>query len=399
MIEDLMGGSDLKKLHEVRDKVNADIKAHENVVDGLLIALFTDGHVLLEANPGLGKTTLVKAFARALGLPPADNGRIQFTPDLMPADITGTLMPDAENMNRLSFVRGPIFKAILLADEINRATPKTQSAMLEAMAERQVTVLGQTRRLPSDSEPAKGEAAEPFIVIATQNPIDQEGTYELPEAQTDRFMFKFIMEMPPPNDLRFIVTRETGKATATPAAAASVPNQHARRDTIEWIARVARTVRSLELPAHLLKHISNVVFATNRRYGDCEDMGEKRVAAARQFVSEYLDYPLGPRAAIQLGRAAKGYSTIKATQQSLPEPTDNLELGLVWAAVPVLRHRLKFSHGWFDKARKTYGLDGQEAEAVRERLVRELLHLTVPAGAGERTAGYARLVEQHLKAP
>ena len=398
MINDVMGSADLQNLHRVRERINAIIQAHENVVDGLLIALFTDGHVLLEANPGLGKTTLVKTFAQALGLPAADNGRIQFTPDLMPADITGTLMPDPETMNRLAFTRGPIFKAILLADEINRATPKTQSAMLEAMAERQVTVLGQTRRLPSDgTRPAKGQATEPFMVIATQNPIDQEGTYELPEAQTDRFMFKFLMVMPPRDGLRFIVTKESGKSDEDKDEA-SQPGAKERRDAIEWIARVARTVRSLELPSHLLKHISNVVLATNGRYGDCEGMGEKEIAATRRFVADYLDYPLGPRAAIQLGKAAKGYSTVKARPESLPDPADELEGGLIWAAVPVLRHRLKLGHGWYDKARKTYALDGLEAEAVREHLVRELFRLTVPTEGRGRT-GYAQLVEQKLRSP
>nr|WP_245539856.1 AAA family ATPase [Reyranella massiliensis] len=154
----------------------------------------------------------MKAFTDALGLSFEDRGRIQFTPDLMPADITGTLMPVENDVTKLAFQAGPIFRSILLADEINRATPKTQSAMLEAMAEKQVTVLGKTRRLPLGDRGDDPRA--PFMVIATQNPIDQEGTYELPEAQTDRFMFKFLMNMPPANSLREIVERETGQSVA-----------------------------------------------------------------------------------------------------------------------------------------------------------------------------------------
>ncbi|MCB0128566.1 MAG: AAA family ATPase, partial [Caldilineaceae bacterium] len=160
--------------------VQEDMKDLDEVVRLCFVALYTNGHVLLEGNPGLGKTALVRALGDTLGFA---KGRIQFTPDLMPADITGTYIPiPRDGLMTLEFRPGPINTSLLLADEINRATPKTQSAMLEAMAEKQVTVLGESRKLPV-----------PFMVLATQNPIDHEGTYTLPEAQSDRFMFKLLM--------------------------------------------------------------------------------------------------------------------------------------------------------------------------------------------------------------
>ena len=170
-----------------------------DVVRLCLIALYTNGHILLEGNPGLGKTELVKTLSNILTLP---YRRIQFTPDLMPADITGTLGPSKDNPRELTFQPGPIFTSLLLADEINRATPKTQAAMLEAMAERQVTVVGETHMLGQydfkpflgqDGNPIAPNAKRPFMVMATQNPIDHEGTFDLPEAQADRFMFKILM--------------------------------------------------------------------------------------------------------------------------------------------------------------------------------------------------------------
>ncbi|MCP4655505.1 MAG: AAA domain-containing protein, partial [bacterium] len=162
-------------------------------------------------NPGLGKTSLVKALAGELGL---DWNRIQFTPDLMPADITGTVMPDLKNLGGESFKPGPIFASLLLADELNRASPKTQSAMLEGMGEGHVTVLGKTYRLPGGEriEPGQGDRdPKPFMVLATQNPIDQEGTYSLPEAQQDRFMFKILMPTPDAGTLREIMEGSDGQ--------------------------------------------------------------------------------------------------------------------------------------------------------------------------------------------
>src|SRR5206468_12915055 len=181
----------------VQDEIAKAIVGHEEIVDGVLTCLFVGGHALLEGVPGLGKTALVRALADALHL---KFSRIQFTPDLMPADVIGTnvIMEDEHGRRNFQFVTGPIFSQIVLADEINRATPKTQSALLEAMQERQVTSGGAIRKLE-----------EPFFVMATQNPVEQEGTYPLPEAQLDRFFFKLIVTYSGRAELRTILDRTT----------------------------------------------------------------------------------------------------------------------------------------------------------------------------------------------
>jgi MoxR-like ATPase len=187
----------------LRDEIGKVIVGHAEIVDGTLIAIFAGGHVLLEGVPGLGKTLLVRTLSEVLDL---SFNRIQFTPDLMPADILGTnmVMETADGRREFQFQRGPVFAHLILADEINRATPKTQSAMLEAMQEKSVTAGGQIRKL-----------AEPFFVLATQNPIDQEGTYPLPEAQLDRFFFKLIVGYPNAADLTEVITRTTENQRAT----------------------------------------------------------------------------------------------------------------------------------------------------------------------------------------
>jgi MoxR-like ATPase len=189
---------------KLKDEVGKVIVGHGEVIDATLIALFAGGNVLLEGVPGLGKTLLVRTLAECLSLP---FNRIQFTPDLMPADVIGTniVMEDpATGRRQFEFQRGPIFAQIVLADEINRATPKTQSALLEAMQERSVTVSGTTYRLD-----------KPFFVLATHNPIEQEGTYPLPEAQLDRFIFKINVGYSQLDDLMTILDRTTGSATPT----------------------------------------------------------------------------------------------------------------------------------------------------------------------------------------
>src|SRR5512137_2645398 len=181
----------------VRAEIGKVIVGQDAVVEGTLIALFGGGHVLLEGVPGLGKTLLVRTLGEALDL---SFSRIQFTPDLMPADILGTnlVMETPAGRREFQFQRGPIFAHIILADEINRATPKTQSAMLEAMQEKQVTAGGEMRKL-----------VDPFFVLATQNPIDQEGTYPLPEAQLDRFFVKLLVGYPSAGDLAEVLSRTT----------------------------------------------------------------------------------------------------------------------------------------------------------------------------------------------
>ena len=181
-------------------EVGRVIVGHREVIRKVLAALFCGGHILIEGVPGLGKTLLVKTTADVLGL---SFKRIQFTPDLMPSDIVGTqVLTEAEGRREFRFAAGPIFAHVVLGDEINRATPKTQSAVLEAMEERQVTVLGTTYLLDP-----------PFFVLATQNPIELEGTYPLPEAQMDRFLFKVVMGSPKPDELREILNRTTGAAS------------------------------------------------------------------------------------------------------------------------------------------------------------------------------------------
>src|SRR5271170_5611969 len=183
------------KLNRVRDEIGKVIVGQTNVVDGVLICLLASGHVLLEGVPGLGKTTLLRTLARALHL---KYSRIQFTPDLMPADIVGSMImeTDERGSKSLRFQPGPIFANLVLADEINRATPKTQSALLEAMQERTVT-----------SGTTTHELDPPFLVMATQNPIEMEGTYPLPEAQLDRFLMKILVTYPSREDLTRIVER------------------------------------------------------------------------------------------------------------------------------------------------------------------------------------------------
>ena len=178
-----------------------------------LIAILSGGHVLLEGVPGLGKTMIIRTLGQALNL---DFSRIQFTPDLMPSDITGTeiMEEQADGRRGFRFQNGPVFANLVLADEINRATPKTQSALLEAMQEKTVTVANHTYPLP-----------QPFFVLATQNPIEQEGTYPLPEAQLDRFIFKINVPFPSANDLTEILARTTGGATAAPTTVMSLAHR------------------------------------------------------------------------------------------------------------------------------------------------------------------------------
>src|SRR5687767_5159069 len=181
----------------IQAEIAKAIVGHHEIVDGVLTCLFVGGHALLEGVPGLGKTALIRALSDALSL---KFSRIQFTPDLMPADVIGTnvIQEDEHGRRQFKFMTGPIFSQIVLADEINRATPKTQSALLEAMQEKQVTAGGEIRKLE-----------EPFFVLATQNPIDQEGTYPLPEAQLDRFFFKLLVGYPSSADLNEVITRTT----------------------------------------------------------------------------------------------------------------------------------------------------------------------------------------------
>jgi MoxR-like ATPase len=236
---------DPERFRELADSIEAELGkmmvGQREVIRFTLTALIAGGHVLIEGVPGLGKTVLVRSLARALHL---DFARVQFTPDLMPADITGTqiISEDDSGRRRFQFQAGPLFTNLLLADEINRATPKTQSALLEAMQERQVTAGDKTRPLP-----------HPFFVMATQNPIELEGTYPLPEAQLDRFFFKLIVPFPDADELAEIARRTTGT---------DEPELHpvAAGDDLEAMSRLSREVPIAE---HVMAHAVALVLATH----------------------------------------------------------------------------------------------------------------------------------------
>lgn len=304
----------------------------DHIVRLCLTALFSDGHILLEGNPGLGKTELVKSLAAALRLP---FGRIQFTPDLMPADITGTFMPDIEagDSRKLSFRPGPIFTSLLLADEINRATPKTQAAMLEAMAERQVTVLGSRRKLEA-----------PFMVMATQNPIDHEGTYALPEAQADRFMFKVAMPTPSVETLRLILAKDAGitaEQIQPPSAQEVAPllPKDAADSRRKYEALKQRVLEMPPLPS-LETHVLNLFQASNSHFDRLNGL-DKAQLQNLQKLTPLLAYGLGPRAATALVKGAKAYALLFA------DDTDHAHApALAAIALPALRHRVKMNFDW-----------------------------------------------------
>src|SRR3990167_4334709 len=232
-----------KTFHAIQSELSRVIVGQTDVLEAFLVAFFAGGHVLLEGVPGLGKTLLAKSFAKTLGL---TFSRVQCTPDLMPADILGTqLVVDRDGRKIFEFAKGPVFTHILLADEINRATPKTQSALLEAMEERQVTIAGTTFRLE-----------EPFFVIATQNPIEMEGTFTLPEAQLDRFLFRIFVDYPTAEDLTRIVRQTT--VAETTVAGTILPAERAQA----WILAARHLVREVLVAKPIEEYVVRVIGAT-----------------------------------------------------------------------------------------------------------------------------------------
>ena len=260
------------KIAAVRDGLAAVLFGQDDLLDLAVIGLVARGHLLLEGLPGLGKTELVKALAALLGL---DHRRVQFTPDLLPGDIVGSaiLQEDAGGGRRLEFRPGPVFTNLLLADEINRATPKTQSALLEAMQERRVTAAGETRDLPA-----------PFFVLATQNPIELEGTYPLPEAQLDRFLFKIDVGGVGPETLEKIVAARTRDR-------APAPDPVLDADGLNELFAAADRVR---LPAAVVNYLARVVAATH---------ADSPLAPAP--VKEHARFGASPRAALAIADAAR----------------------------------------------------------------------------------------------
>ena len=281
-------------LAQVRREVAKAVVGQDAAVTGLIIALLARGHVLLEGVPGVAKTLLVRALSEALSL---DTKRVQFTPDLMPGDVTGSLIYDSRS-SEFSFREGPVFTNILLADEINRTPPKTQASLLEAMEERQVTVDGTTRALP-----------EPFIVAATQNPVEYEGTYPLPEAQLDRFLLKMTLDLPGREDEIEVIRRHSGGFDPRNLSAAGVRPVASARDlelAREAVARVA-------VAPEVLAYIVDVVRAT-------------RVAPSFQLG-------VSPRGATALLNTARAWAWL--SERTFVTPDDVKALTL-----PALRHRV-----------------------------------------------------------
>ncbi len=282
-----------------RTEIRKAVVGHDEIVDGVLTCLFAGGHALLEGVPGLGKTLLIRSLSEALDL---DFSRIQFTPDLMPADITGTtIVIETEHGRDFQFRKGPLFAQIVLADEINRATPKTQSALLEAMQEKSITVGGTTHRLE-----------RPFFVMATQNPIEQEGTYPLPEAQLDRFFFKLEVGYSTRAELAEILERTTtGHAPAIE-----------RVLDAESIVRYQDLVRRVVIASHVQDYAVRMVLATHPG-------GE----LATPKVNQYLRFGASPRAAQTLVLAGKVTALLDGRANVSVEDVRA-------AALPALRHRV-----------------------------------------------------------
>ena len=292
-----------KQCAEIFKQVSRDVIGQKEVVEGTIIAMIAGGNVLLEGVPGVGKTRLVRSLGRVFDLPFA---RIQFTPDLMPADVTGTniIVKDENGNSSFKFQPGPIFSNIILADEINRATPKTQSALLEAMQEHTVTVMGTSRKLK-----------EPFFVLATQNPIEQDGTYPLPEAQMDRFMFKLIVPNPSLDELMQIVNM-TQKTMAE--VAESVCNG-------EQLLRMRATANQIPVAEEVLRY---AMIMTSATHPDSE--------CASEAAKKYVRNGASPRAGQALISAAKVKALIKGRFNVAFSDIEEL-------AYPVLRHRIKLN--------------------------------------------------------
>lgn len=333
----------VEQLKLVREAMLAEIRkvivGQSDVMELLMLALFSRGHCLLVGVPGLAKTLMISTLAKVLSL---NFNRIQFTPDLMPSDITGTdiIQEDPQSGKRVfNFIRGPVFTNMLLADEINRTPPKTQAALLQAMQEYQVTAGGETYAL----EP-------PFFVLATQNPVEQEGTYPLPEAQLDRFMFMVKVGYPQKEDERRIVKATTVEAGAEPQAVLSAAD----------ILSIQKMVRRLPVSDHLIDYAVSLVRATRPGEKDAPD-----------YINNYLTWGAGPRAAQNLVLGAKARALLRGR---LNVSCDDIRQ----TAKPVLRHRIITNFN--------ADAEGIDADAVVEKLI---------ASVKEPDADAYRPVESH----
>ncbi len=313
-----------ERIERLRAEIGKVLVGQKDVIDGVLTCLVADGHVLLEGVPGLGKTLLVRTLAQCMHL---GYNRIQFTPDLMPADILGThILTESEGgQRRMEFQKGPVFTQMLLADEINRATPKTQSAMLEAMQERQVTIAGKRHKLPP-----------PFFVMATQNPLEQEGTYPLPEAQLDRFFYKVIVPFPTLDDLIEVMARTTGNKM--PDASAVL--------TLDELKEMQRVVREVPVAPDVMKYAMRLVLATQQ--------GTKHTA---EVTRQYIRFGASPRGAQTLILAGR--------VQALLAGRMHVSINDIRAvAMPALRHRIGLN---FEAE-----AEGLSADAVVQKLLAEV---------------------------
>ena len=309
-----------RQIKRVSEEIGKIIVGQQDVVDGVLICLLAGGHVLLEGVPGLGKTTLLRTLSRVLHL---KYSRIQFTPDLMPGDIVGSMIIDTETGTKaLRFQPGPIFAHLVLADEINRATPKTQSALLEAMQEHTVTSGTTTHELEA-----------PFLVMATQNPIEMEGTYPMPEAQLDRFLMKILVRYPSREDLSTIVTRTIQKEETQVSAML----------TREEILELRRVCRDVLVAPHVQNYAIDLVMAT-----------QPEAAQAHPLAKKYIRYGSSPRGAQALVECGQVYALMHGRLHLAIE-----DIQVVAAAV--LRHRVILN---FDAHS-----DGQTAETLLGEII------------------------------
>ncbi len=312
----------VERLNTVRREIAKIIVGQDDVVEGVLICLLASGHVLLEGVPGLGKTTLLRTLARTLQL---KYSRIQFTPDLMPADIVGSMIMETDERGGkgLRFQPGPIFANLVLADEINRATPKTQSALLEAMQERTVT-----------SGTTTHELERPFLVMATQNPIEMEGTYPLPEAQLDRFLMKILVTYPSREELNRIVERTIQREEAIPVAVLD-------RDTILEVRNVCREVM---VAPHVQEYAIELVMATQPEQKEAHELSKK-----------YIRYGSSPRGAQALVECGRVLALMRGRYHLAVEDVQRI-------APAVLRHRIILN---FDAH-----ADGQTPETILSTIIK-----------------------------
>lgn len=303
-----------KDFNLISEEIGKVIVGNKDIVKRILTAFFANGHVLLEGVPGLGKTLLVKSLSKALGF---DFKRIQFTPDLMPADITGTqiVVDRGDGRKEFEFSAGPLFTNILLADEINRATPKTQSAMLEAMEERQITVAGKTHRL-----------REPFFVMATQNPIEMEGTYTLPEAQMDRFFFRLNISFRNFNELKDILRQTT--ANESYAIKPVIESSSA----LKRVTEMRTLVRDVLVSSKVEDYITSIIMATHPNSKEIRNPtldGDD----ITDYVGRYVTYGASPRGAQAIVLAAKVNALLDDRANICYDDVDKI-------ATSALNHRL-----------------------------------------------------------